>query len=378
MASPAAAPEPGAAWAQGLPAVPAAPVPVTGRTPVLRRFVVTEGVMRAKEATFARQKVAAARVVYAYDDPVLELAETRYEAYGGAWNVNGKITLDGGPSFDLGAKVENVKVEALIAGFSRSARPPTLTGILDGEGTFQGKGRNLAAWEKTLVGKGRVVVRDGSLPGFNIFETVLRAMLGLFSKILPVKKDVTLAEPTNFKRFEQAFTVRDGRVHTDDLSLVTDDYHLTGAGSFGLDTTLDYNTQVALTPQGTQKMIVLASLPLMNAAFQNIAPVPMRVKGTFDKPILRPDVTAFSPGMLRGIIQGVGSAPSRTIEGGTNVIKGIFGGKKGDASGGDAPPSDEAAPRKPEPGAPEEKGAKDENSSLIERGAGGLGKIFGQ
>jgi len=335
----------------------------------LRRFVVTRGEITARQAVYARQQVTNVRTVHAYDDPVVTLQQTRLDAWGGAWDVTGTTVLDGGPSFSLRVKADRARVEQITDALSTTKRPPTIFGILSGEGTLEGRGKTVAAWEKALRGQGHVVILDGRLPAFNVFETVIRAMLGIFRKILPVKQDVTFTEPTTFDRFETPWRVKDGRVITEGLSLVTDDYHLTGQGSFGLDRTLDYDTRVALTPQGIQKMIVVASLPIVGRSFENLAPIPMRVRGTFEKPQLYPEVSGFTPDLLRGILTGVGSAPGKVIEGGADMIKEGIGRILGT-------PTQEAPPPPPEPPAkPEE---TPEEPDLIDRGIEGLGRMLGR
>ncbi len=335
----------------------------------LRRFVVTRGEITARQGVYAKQDVTNVRTVHAYDDPVVTLTETRFDACGGAWDVTGTTILDGGPSFSLRAKTKDARVEQLTAALSTTKAPPTIFGALSGEGTFDGKGKTLGAWEKTLRGKGNAVILDGRLPAFNIFETVIKAMLGIFRKVFPVKQTVTFTEPTTFDRFETPYVVKDGRVLTDGLSLVTDDYHLTGQGSFGLDRTLDYDTRVALTPQGIQKMIVVASLPIVGQSFEDLAPIPMRVRGTFEKPQLYPEVSSFTPDLLRGILTGVGTAPGKVIEGGAGMIKEGIGRILG------KPPKEETPPLPAPPAEPE---SKPEEPGLLDRGKEELGRMLGR
>jgi hypothetical protein len=283
--------------------------------------------------------------------------------------VTGTTILDGGPSFSLRAKTKDARVEQITAALSTTKAPPTIFGALSGEGSFEGKGKTLGEWEKTLRGEGNAVILDGRLPAFNIFETVIKAMLGIFRKVFPVKQAVTFTEPTTFARFETPYMVKDGRVFTDGLSLVTNDYHLTGKGSFGLDRTLDYDTEVALTPKGIQKMIVVASLPFVGASFQGMTPIPMRIRGTFEKPQLYPDMSGFTPNLLRGILTGVGNAPGRAIEGGAGMIKEGIGRILG------KPPKEETPPPPPPSAEP---GPKPEDPALIERGKEDFDRMLGR
>jgi len=309
--------------------------PPMGALPFLRTFVVSRGEIRAKEAIYAEQNVTDLDTIFGYDDPVLKLSNTRFGAYDGRWEVRGDVRLDGGPTFDLDLKARDARLEKLIAAFVTAtevhanpnhAAPPSparVFGILDGHAELRGRGKNVKAWEKTLVGSGRVVVREGRLPSSNIMEAVVRSFLGLFRKIIPVRREVTLSEPTTFDRFDQAFEVQDGRVRTENIQLLTADYLLTGQGSFGLDSTLDYDTQVRLTPQGSQRMIVVASLPILNESYNTMAPIPVRITGTFENPSIRPDVSGMSIGKLRALIGGAMGGGAEMIKGGVGRVLGL-------------------------------------------------------
>jgi uncharacterized protein involved in outer membrane biogenesis len=301
--------------------------------PFLRTFVVSHGEIRAQEAIYAKQKVTDLDTLFRYDDPVLGLSDTRFGAYGGSWEVRGDVRLDGGPTFDLALKARNARVESLIAAFEaateppedpgRAASPSRVFGILDGHAELRGRGKDVKAWEKTLVGAGHVTIRDGRVPSSNIMESVVHSLLGLFRKILPVKRGITFSEPTTFERFDQTFKVRDGRVRTENVRLLTADYFLTGDGSFGLDSTLDYDAKVRLTPQGAQKMITVASLPILNESFDTMAPIPVRITGTFENPSIRPDVSGISVRGLRGLIGNAVGEGAEMIRGGVRGVLGL-------------------------------------------------------
>ena len=184
-----------------------------------------------------------------------------------------------------------------------------------------------------------------------------------------MKQAVIFTEPTTFGKFETPYVVKNGRVFTDGLSLDTDDYRLTGKGSFGLDRTLDYDTLVALTSHGIQKMIVVASLPFVGTSFQSMTPIPMRIRGTFEKPQLYPDMSGFTPNLLRGILTGVGNAPGRAIEGGAGMIKEGIGRILG------KPPKEETPPP---PASPAEPGSKPAEPGLIERGKEDFNRMLGR
>ena len=78
-------------------------------------------------------------------------------------------------------------------------------------------------------------------------------------------------------------------MHTSNLSLVTDDYTVTGRGYIGLNGGLDLDTQIALTAAGITKMLTMAALPIPGNV-PSLPAIPTRISGTIGSPDIRPDV----------------------------------------------------------------------------------------
>ncbi|MDP3940093.1 MAG: AsmA-like C-terminal region-containing protein [Deltaproteobacteria bacterium] len=312
-------PAPSQAVPESLTVVPG-PEITGGNVDFLERFFVKESILRADSAIYARQALTGLVSRFNYHNPVLRLDETRFKAHEGEWSVDGTVALNTTNTFDLGVKVAHARVESISRAFSETEQEPAIFGMLDGEGELHGQGKDLEAWEKTLRGKGRITVRDGRLPGFNIFETVIRAILGVFAKVIPVGKLSAVSGENTFESFEQDFRIEEGRIWSDPIELTTIDYVMKGKGSAGLDRTLDYRTTVRLTAEGTQKMIALASLPILSGAFQGIAPVPVRIKGTTSKPVILPNASVISVGSVQALLQGVGE---KAIGGARDAVQGM-------------------------------------------------------
>lgn len=382
---PSAPPGPGGTPAAPQPEAAPAPVAAAGESVAfLDRFFVTDGRLRAARAIYAKQPLTELDTRFTYHNPVLRLDETRFKAFEGDWRVDGTLALNGTTTFDLGVKVDHARVESIGRAFSEKETEPAIFGILDGRGELHGQGSDLPAWEKTLRGKGHITVRDGRLPGFNIFETVIRAVLGVFAKVIPVGKLAALSGENRFERFDQEFRIDRGRIWSDPIELTTADYLLTGKGSTGLDRTLDYRTTVELTPEGTQKMITLASLPILGGALQGIAPIPVRITGTVDEPKILPDASVISVGAVETLIRGVGGS---AVSGAGEVVEGVgrilgVGKKeqkvrKGEEPGAAPPP--EAPPAAPEQAEPPSKGGGEkQNPDLVDEGVKQLRKFLGR
>ncbi|MFQ5458535.1 MAG: AsmA-like C-terminal region-containing protein, partial [Myxococcota bacterium] len=305
------------AWAQA-PEGTGAP-----RERFVERFFVKEGSIRADRAIYAEQPLTDLRAGFTYYEPVLTLLKTEFKQAEGDWSVSGTLSLNGTTTFDLAVGVADARVESLAKAFSKSDKPSRIFGILNGKVELHGQGSDLEAWQKTLRGSGDLVVRDGRLPGFNIYEVVIQAVLGVFARIVPIGKLSSFSEENTFEVFEQTFRIDRGRIWSEDIRLETVDYDLKGKGSAGLDQSLDYNTVVELTTAGTQKMVSVASLPLLKTSTGKISPVPVRITGTAEEPTIVPDASVISVGTLGALVKGVTGGGAAIVKGG---LKGILGG----------------------------------------------------
>lgn len=365
---------------EGAPPGSVKPVPPAGsesrvpRSRFVQRFFLKKGEIRTARAVYAKQPITELLAEFTYHEPVLALRRTEFKAAEGEWRVDGTLSLNDTTTFDLAVEVADARVELLADAFSKSDKPSRVFGIINGQGEFHGQGSDLAAWERTLRGSGEIVVRDGRLPGFNIFEVVIKALLGVFAKIVPVGRLGSLSEENAFEIFRQRFTIDRGRVWSEDIHLMTIDYELRGRGSVGLDQTLDYDTKVQLTTHGTQKMIAVASLPILDTSKTKVAPIPVRITGTLENPSIVPNASVISLGALRGLFRGLKGGVDALLK---ERLKGILGGggdkRKNAREDPGASTGGEAAPEKPA----DEKRA-DPKPDLLEQGLRELDRLFGR
>jgi len=171
---------------------------------------------------------------------------------------------------------------------------------------------------------GSVLLRDGTIPAAAILKPIWNAMVGEGS----MRNFVD--QPTHVSHMSDSFTLRDASFDTSDLSLISDDYSVTGVGSIGMDGSLDLETRIHLTSSGMQKMFFFASLPLPTGALPPLPPIPARVKGTIGDPILRPNVGALPASTARWFLDAVLDTP-RTAGGAImrplqRLWHGVFGG----------------------------------------------------
>ncbi|MDT8376466.1 MAG: AsmA family protein [Mariprofundaceae bacterium] len=148
---------------------------------------------------------------------------------------------------------------------------------------------------KRLNGKGNLLLRDGSVKGFDIAGTL---------RNLTAPGQGTGPQQTDFAQLSGGFTIRNGIVKNDDLFMASPLFRLTGQGVVNLpDGTMDYRVKPrlvgTLTGQG-DTVTVRKGLS-----------IPLRIKGPFASPRVTPEIDPES------LIENV-----EAIRGG-NVLKGL-------------------------------------------------------
>jgi len=163
---------------------------------------------------------------------VPELALYEGEATGTLDVTAGKI-----PDLALDLRVEGVRARPLLAALAALDR-------LEGRGFAEAELRSRGASPKALVaaltGRGRVEFRDGAILGINLAAMVRRVTsLGLAAEEAPRR--------TDFARLAARFTVTEGILRTDDITLEAPLFRLRGGGTVDLPArTLDLRLEPAL------------------------------------------------------------------------------------------------------------------------------------
>jgi uncharacterized protein involved in outer membrane biogenesis len=172
----------------------------------------------------------------------------------------------------------------------------------------------------SLGGKGKVVLVDGSVKGFDIAGT-MRNLTSLGQGSGPKK--------TDFAQLQAGFTIKDGVVKNDDLFMASPLFRLTGNGIVNLPKgSLDYHVKPrlvgTLTGQG-DTVTVRKGLA-----------VPLRIRGPFNSPRITPEVDPAT------LIENIGAIQSG---GALKGVKEALGGKT-PAAPADQKPTPEKAAKK--------------------------------
>jgi hypothetical protein len=157
------------------------------------------------------------------------------------------------------------------------------------------------------TGHGEIAIREGKLPTKSLFSELLGAIGRLGGRLISLGGQVE-PSPSKLERLSARWELRDDRLHTQDLEVVTDDYRYAGAGSLGLDQSLAFSGGLKLTSRGAQRMVASAALPLPGASAV-VPEIPLDVGGRLGAP----SFTARTAGLpsaaqatLSGLVRGGG------------------------------------------------------------------------
>jgi len=208
-------------------------------------------------------------------------------------NVAGSMRLRVGNRVSGQVRVSVSKLDAARLAAWGGAQN-TVSGRMNGSGSFTGAGRDLATLLATATGTGQVEIVDGALPGLEFPREALIAL----------GRPRDQAPPPNGGRFERlaaAFTVGGGRLSSDALSLTSRDVSVDASGALDLATH-------ALTAKGTatlsEALTTLAGPGLTRVAGggTRIA-LPATVAGRLEAPTLRLDAGALLKRTLTNEVQ---------------------------------------------------------------------------
>jgi len=202
-------------------------------------------------------------------------------AYGGTVTGEAAInTTTAGAPGSVTVHARGIDVAALLRGVGAAVQ---VSGAMDTDGTLQTKlsGDPLAE----LAGAGTFAIRNGSFPGLDMKNGLVRAAR-LVQPNIP-------AGPTSFSYFGGDARIAGERIYSTALRLDGNNLQATGTGSVGFDGTLDYRGTgtMALTRQNALPAAVqlpsvagLTGSSLLGAVGGHAARVPFKLTGAVSNP----------------------------------------------------------------------------------------------
>jgi uncharacterized protein involved in outer membrane biogenesis len=189
-----------------------------------------------------------ARAEAAYEKGRLILHSLSASLYGGSVEGSGGVETGREPlPFELGAEARDIDLEGALP-----ALAPDLKGLLTGRFTgrlsLRGEGLTASDLQRSLRGPVRLDLRAGKVASVSILQQVALLLEEAGGKGIG-------RESTPYRSITGDFEARDGRAHTRNLALRSEDLDLDGAGSFGLDATLDFDLEGTFSPVVTEAMV---------------------------------------------------------------------------------------------------------------------------
>ncbi len=234
---------------------------------------------------------------------------------------------------------------------------------------FTASGDSQAAIMSSIDGAGGFDLSNGALKGVNIAKIVQAANDLRTGGINPAALSNAVAtargprEETDFSTFLSNFSIADGLVNAPTISMTGPYLTMNGTG------------QVNLAAQTIDLRLAPRATTTADGAEGRSLAVPVRIGGTFAKPVIGIDGETLAKAALQetlGGFLGGASAPASPEEALRESLSGLFGGGQEETApaDSDAPPADEAAAE--QPATAEEEPTTEEQ--LIREG---LGAIFG-
>lgn len=230
--------------------------------------------------------------------------------------MNGNVRATG--AWEAGADSQRLQLESDIDAVDLKAllsqKFPKFKDHMEGrinlKANLRGESKNGANLQESLQGEGETQVRGGALKDFNLVERVLSKVSGLpgFSNQLSSRlsqrhSNLLQRRDTPFDTLAANFTVKQGRIYTENLLLATPDFNIHAEGWLGLDKTMKWNGTLVMSPQLTQELIQEHKNVRYLTDREGRLAIPFRLEGILPHVQARPDIQALSEMILKGLGQ---------------------------------------------------------------------------
>ncbi len=280
--------------------------------------------------------------------------------YGG--KAQGTVNLDGsgkGVGLASNMTLSGIQIEPLMVALSGASK---LKGTANLTLDVKGSGASQRAIVGALDGRGSMNVRDGAIKGINIASFLRSAKQGF---ILSEKT----TESTDFTELTASFTITNGMVSNEDLSMKSPVLRVAGKGTVNLPArTVDYrlvpNIVTNLQGQGATDNARGLEVPLIIRGPWSKISVTPDMAGMIDNAIKNPEALKQNLKDIKGSLKDFNSPK--------DIGKALLGGgKKEDEEPAPATTAPAATPgTEPAPAAPAPQ--PDAKQQLIQQGIGGL------
>ena len=214
------------------------------------------------------------------------LSPASFELFGGRYEGSLDASLAGALTLSIKSRIEDLDV-AQLAAFG--GVPGAISGRLSGNGTFSGRGADIAAVLEAARGTGSVTIADGVLPGLELVRTVVL----FFGR---PAEDAQESGGSRFSRIAASFSLDRQVVRSDSLTMQSPDVDVAAAGTLVIPTkALEGRANLLLS----EALSARAGTDLRRYTLQGQRVVlPATIGGTLSKPRVMIDAGAA---LKRGI-----------------------------------------------------------------------------
>lgn len=242
--------------------------------------------------------------------------------FGGQLLSQAGLTLgSSSPRFDGTVTLQHVQLGPVVEALLDKL---IVSGTANAHMTLQGLGFSKMELMSGLEGRGSFAMKDGRIEGVNLLQEAVSLL-----KAAGIALDTTQA--TVFSTIEGTFGIKQGVIHVERFLMDSHDFQASGAGTIGLDHTLNLNTKLSMS-EALSKQIVTATPALRMAMAGSRMTVPMLITGTPQAPVYALDTKALTGKIQEQAKEQVRSAVDDLLKGkkpdlkkGKDALKNLFG-----------------------------------------------------
>ncbi|HWZ44092.1 MAG TPA: AsmA family protein [Candidatus Saccharimonadales bacterium] len=291
----------------------------TASEPGMLSKMTGSGVLNAGQVQYGEMLMANAHTNVSLDRGLIVLNPITSDVYGG--KQNGSVSIDTRPAltvYTVNLKTDKVDANKLLS--SVSSVKKMLYGMLTSNVNASFTSSSADAIARSLNGTLALNLANGKLTGLDVMHE-----LSTVAKFTGANFNSPSKGFTSIGQLTGNFDVKNGIARTSDLKAVIDGGTLAGAGQINLaNESLNMHVTAVLTKAMSQlvggtKVGGFMSTALTNAQGEMV--IPILVTGSFQRPLVAPDVEQFARMKLQNLI------PTSKNVGG--ILQGILGGAGG-------------------------------------------------
>jgi len=228
------------------------------KEPGILEKIYLEGQIRLAQLGYQQYQAQNFSSNFLMENGVASLPDTNFNIFQGT--ASGPISIDlSGKKLQYQGNLALAGVELPEALKNFTKLSDQITGKLDGNLEFSGRGTSWNEIKSKLNGKGKMSVTKGSLKAFNLvgnllgdwanskqFRTLVNGKVG--------KSNWQSLKQTEFNLAELAFAVKDGGIELNDLNLLIPDGTVKGKGRVGFDSRLKLDGELFMGEGASKKI----------------------------------------------------------------------------------------------------------------------------